>query len=56
MDAAEPFNAPVNPEALGIPVSVSMWNAFEISALLFLLCFNYRIFMSRELPRKLKLM
>lgn len=22
MDAAEPFNVPVNPEALGIPVSV----------------------------------
>lgn len=23
MDAAEPFNVPVNPEALGIPVSIS---------------------------------
>jgi len=23
MDAAEPFNVPVNPEALGIPVSIT---------------------------------
>lgn len=26
MDAAEPFNAPVNAEALGIPVSVIGWH------------------------------
>lgn len=25
MDAAEPFNVPVNPEALGIPVSTTMF-------------------------------
>lgn len=25
MDAAEPFNVPVNPEALGIPVSTNMF-------------------------------
>jgi hypothetical protein len=24
MDAAEPFNVPVNPEALGIPVSINL--------------------------------
>jgi hypothetical protein len=24
MDAAEPFNVPVNPEALGIPVSINI--------------------------------
>lgn len=26
MDAAEPFNVPVNPEALGIPVSTNMFH------------------------------
>lgn len=36
MDAAEPFNAPVNPEALGIPVSVLCEMLLE-STLLFLL-------------------
>jgi hypothetical protein len=25
MDAAEPFNVPVNPEALGIPVSINVF-------------------------------
>lgn len=25
MDAAEPFNVPVNPEALGIPVSINIF-------------------------------
>lgn len=35
MDAAEPFNVPVNPEALGIPVSANMFQqAFQLICLL----------------------
>lgn len=29
MDAAEPFNAPVNPVALGIPVSYEVFSEFQ---------------------------
>lgn len=49
MDAAEPFNVPVNPEALGIPVSTTMfmlifpWNFFVQIALM--LCLGPLMFL-----------
>lgn len=45
MDAAEPFNVPVNPEALGIPVSTNMFKElflfFFLLSLFFFLCFIF---------------
>lgn len=38
MDAAEPFNVPVNPEALGIPVSIKLTPAHDFLSRKQLLC------------------
>lgn len=41
MDAAEPFNVPVNPEALGIPVSTNLARACMFFGAKNMLCYHY---------------